>query len=182
MEVFLFEEKNMKTSEILSHIRNIPDFPKKGIVFKDITTALKDKDVFKAIIDNLSDLVKDLEIDYIAVIESRGYLLGAPLAYNLNKGLILIRKPGKLPAEVVREEYSLEYGKDALEMHKDAIEQGKKVLIVDDLLATGGTAKAACRLVNKVGGKVAGCLFFIELEELSSMANLDVPIYSLLKC
>ena len=119
----------MTAEEILLHIRNIPDFPKKGILFKDITTALKNPKVFNAIIDNMYDLIKDMDIDYIGAIESRGYLFGAPLAYKLGKGLVIIRKPGKLPAETVREEYSLEYGTDALEIHKDAIEKGKNVVL-----------------------------------------------------
>ncbi len=172
----------MTPQEILAQIRNIPDFPKKGIMFKDITTALNQPEVFKAIIDNLYDLVKDLHIDCIAAIESRGYLFGAPLAYKMGAGLVLIRKPGKLPAEVLREEYSLEYGTDALEMHKDAVQNFKNILIVDDLLATGGTAKAACRLVQKAGGNVVGCLFLLELEALSATSNLPVPSYSLIRC
>lgn len=172
----------MTPEEILSSIRTVPDFPKKGIMFKDITTALKNPQVFQAVIDNLYNLVKDLNIDCIAAIESRGYLLGAPLAYKMGAGLVLIRKPGKLPAEVLREEYSLEYGTDALEMHKDAVDGFKRILIVDDLLATGGTAKAACRLVSKAGGNVIGCLFLLELSELSLKADLPNKVYSLIRC
>lgn len=172
----------MKKEEILSHIRNVPDFPKVGILFKDITTALKKPEVYQAIIDNLYELIKDKKIDYIAAIESRGYLMGAPLAYKMGAGLVIIRKPGKLPAETFREEYSLEYGVDALEMHKDAIEKGKKVLVVDDLLATGGTVKAACNLVKKAKGEVVGALFLMELTALSQHANLETPVYSLIKC
>lgn len=171
----------MTPEEILSHIRNVPDFPKKGILFKDITTAIKNPKVFQAINDGLYNLVKHMEIDYIAAIESRGYLFGVPLANKLGVGLVLIRKPGKLPAEVLREEYSLEYGTDALEMHKDAVEKGKKVLIVDDLLATGGTAKAACRLVQKAGGKVVGALFLLELTALSAQADISAEVFSLIK-
>lgn len=172
----------MTAEEILAHIRNVPDFPKDGILFKDITTAIKEPKVYKAIIDSLAKLVKDLDFDYIAAIESRGYIIGAPLAYKLNKGLIIIRKPGKLPAEVVREDYSLEYGVDSLEMHKDAVKKGDKVLVVDDLLATGGTIKAACKLVKKVGADVVGCLFLLELVALSQKANLPASAYSLIKC
>lgn len=172
----------MTPDQILSHIRNVPDFPKKGILFKDITTALKQPKVFQAIVDNLYELIKDQKIDYIAAIESRGYLFGAPLAYKIGAGLVLIRKPGKLPAEVSREEYSLEYGTDALEMHKDAVEKGKKVLLVDDLLATGGTVKAAARLVEKVGGNVVGGLFLLELKALSENVDFSFPIYSLIPC
>lgn len=172
----------MTADEILSYIRNVPDFPKEGILFKDITTALKNPKVFQAIIDNLQNLIKDLHIDYIAAIESRGYLIGAPLAYKLGVGLVIIRKPGKLPAKVYREEYALEYGTDALEMHQDAIEAGKKVLVVDDLLATGGTVQATCNLIKKAGGDVVGALFLLELVALSQHAELDAPIYSLIKC
>lgn len=172
----------MTSEEILAQIRTIPDFPKKGIMFKDITTALNQPSVFKAIIDNMCDMVKSLHIDCIAAIESRGYLFGAPLAYKMGTGLVLIRKPGKLPAEVLREEYSLEYGTDALEMHKDAMRNFKNILVVDDLLATGGTAKAACRLVQKAGANVAGCLFLLELKMLSAAADVPAPVYSLIRC
>lgn len=172
----------MTADEILTHIRNVPDFPQKGILFKDITTALKNPEIFQAIIDNLYELIKTLKIDYIAAVESRGYLLGAPLAYKLKCGLIIIRKPGKLPADTLREEYSLEYGTDALEMHCDAVEKGKDVLLVDDLLATGGTIKAVCRLVEKAGGNVLGSLFLLELTDLSQHAGLEYPVYSLIKC
>ena len=172
----------MTNEEILSKIRNIPDFPKEGILFKDITTALKDKDTFKAIIDNLYDLVKDIDIDYIVAIESRGYLLGSPLAYKLNKGLVIVRKPGKLPAKVERIEYGLEYGSDALEIHKDAIKEGQKVLIVDDLLATGGTVNATIKLVERLGAKVSASLFLIELQDLSLKANINSQVISLIKC
>jgi len=172
----------MTPVEILTYIRDVPDFPKKGILFKDITTALKEPEVFKSIIDNLAEMVKDMEIDNIVAVESRGYLLGAPLAYKLGKGLVIIRKPGKLPAEVYREEYSLEYGTDALEIHQNSLKKGAKVLIVDDLLATGGTAKATCRLVEKAGGKVIGALFLMELTALSQKAGLNVPVLSMIKC
>lgn len=131
------------------YIRNIPDFPKPGIIFRDITTALKKPDVFRQIIDEIYFNFKDENIDYIAAIESRGYLFGAPLAYKLGAGLVIIRKPGKLPSKVERIEYELEYGTDSLEIHQDAIEPGKRVLVVDDLLATGGTICAACKLIEK---------------------------------
>jgi adenine phosphoribosyltransferase len=172
----------MTPEEILAYIRNIPDFPKKGILFKDITTALREPQVFKAIIENLYALVKDLHIDYVVAIESRGFIFGAPLAYKMGAGLVIIRKPGKLPADVYREEYSLEYGSDALEMHKDAIKKGHNVLLVDDLLATSGTMKAACRLIEKSGAHVCASLFLIELTELSQNVKSSVPIYSLIKC
>lgn len=154
------------------YIRNIPDFPKPGIIFRDITTALKKPDVFRQIIDEIYFNFKDENIDYIAAIESRGYLFGAPLAYKLGAGLVIIRKPGKLPSKVERIEYELEYGTDSLEIHQDAIEPGKRVLVVDDLLATGGTICAACKLIEKIGGIVAGTAFLIELDNLKGKTHL----------
>ena len=154
------------------YIRNIPDFPKPGIIFRDITTALKKPDVFRQIIDEIYFNFKDENIDYNAAIESRGYLFGAPLAYKLGAGLVIIRKPGKLPSKVERIEYELEYGTDSLEIHQDAIEPGKRVLVVDDLLATGGTICAACKLIEKIGGIVAGTAFLIELDNLKGKTHL----------
>lgn len=153
-------------------IRNIPDFPKKGIIFRDITTAIKDADAFRYIIDYFYDVFKDEKIDYVAAVESRGYIFGAPLAYRLGAGFIVIRKPGKLPAEVESVDYELEYGTDSLEIHKDAIEKGKKVLIVDDLLATGGTVCASCKLIEKLGAEVAAIAFMIELSDLNGREKL----------
>jgi len=172
----------MKPAEILTYIRNVPDFPKKGILFKDITTALEEPVVYKAIIDNMAEQIKNIKIDNIAAIESRGYLLGAPLAYKLGVGLTIIRKPGKLPSKVYREEYDLEYGTDALEMHQDAIKKGAKVLVVDDVLATGGTARATCKLIERAGGEVVGALVLMELVALSQKAGLKAPVLSLIKC
>lgn len=154
------------------YIRNIPDFPKPGIIFRDITTALKKPNVFRQIIDEIYFNFKDENIDYIAAIESRGYLFGAPLAYKLGAGLVIIRKPGKLPSKVERIEYELEYGTDPLEIHQDAVEPGKRVLVVDDLLATGGTICAACKLIEKIGGIVAGTAFLIELDNLKGKTHL----------
>ncbi len=154
---------------VKSRIRDIPDFPKPGIVFKDITTALKDPESFKRIVDFLTDEFKDHNIDYVAGIESRGFIFGAPIAYNLGAGLVVIRKPGKLPAEVEKVSYELEYGTDSLEIHKDAIEKGKRVLVVDDLLATGGTAAATLELIEKTGGVPAGIGFVIELGFLNGI-------------
>lgn len=154
------------------YIRNIPDFPKPGIIFRDITTALKKPNVFRQIIDEIYFNFKDENIDYIATIESRGYLFGAPLAYKLGAGLVIIRKPGKLPSKVERIEYELEYGTDSLEIHQDAVEPGKRVLVVDDLLATGGTICAACKLIEKIGGIVAGTAFLIELDNLKGKTHL----------
>lgn len=154
------------------YIRNIPDFPKPGIIFRDITTALKKPEVFRQIIDEIYFNFKDENIDYIAAIESRGYLFGAPLAYKLGAGLVIIRKPGKLPSKVERIEYELEYGTDSLEIHQDAVEPGKRVLVVDDLLATGGTICATCQLIEKIGGIVAGTAFLIELDNLKGKTHL----------
>lgn len=154
------------------YIRNIPDFPKPGIIFRDITTALKKPNVFRQIIDEIYFNFKDENIDYIAAIESRGYLFGAPLAYKLGAGLVIICKPGKLPSKVERIEYELEYGTDSLEIHQDAVEPGKRVLVVDDLLATGGTICAACKLIEKIGGIVAGTAFLIELDNLKGKTHL----------
>jgi adenine phosphoribosyltransferase len=145
------------------YIRNVPDFPVEGIQFKDITTLCQNPKAFKESCDRIINHYKNMGINKVVAIEARGYVWGGVLAYHLNAGFILIRKPGKLPAETISETYDLEYGTDTIQMHKDAIEQGDKVLIFDDLLATGGTAKAACNLVKKVGGNVIGVAFIIEL-------------------
>ncbi|RMI03489.1 MAG: adenine phosphoribosyltransferase, partial [Calditrichaeota bacterium] len=148
------------------HIRNVPDFPVKGIQFKDITTLLKNKELFASTVDYMYAPFRSHEIDKIVGIESRGFIFGAAMAYKLNAAFVPVRKPGKLPADTVSAEYELEYGKDALEIHRDAIEPGETVLIVDDLLATGGTAEATCRLVKELGGTIVGLSFLIELTEL----------------
>jgi len=145
------------------YIRNVPDFPIKGIQFKDVTTLCKVHASFKESCDRMVDHFKDKGIKKVCAVEARGYVWGGVLAYKLNAGFVLIRKPGKLPAEIFSETYELEYGTDTIEMHKDAIEEGEKVLLFDDLLATGGTAKAACALIEKAGGSVAGIAFVIEL-------------------
>ena len=167
---------------IKNAIRDVPDFPKKGILFRDITTAIKDKNVMKRMIDEIVEAFKDEKIDYVAGIESRGFIFGMPVAYSLGCGFVPIRKPNKLPAETFSVEYELEYGTDKIEMHKDAIEKGKRVLIIDDLLATGGTAAAACELVKKAGVLV-GLAFVIELTDLKGREKLpkDVKILSLAK-
>ena len=159
--------------ELRNLIRNVPDFPKKGIGFKDITTLLKQGDAFRESVDAMAARFSSEDIDAIAGIEARGFIFGAALAYKWNKPLIPIRKPGKLPAEVLREEYALEYGTDAIEMHVDAIDANQRVLVVDDLLATGGTVAAACKLVENAGGRVAGIVFLIELAFLNGMERLD---------
>jgi len=163
-------------------IRNIKDFPIEGIIFRDITTAVKDKEALKLMIDFLTEKFKNKGIDYVAVVESRGFIFGSALAYNIGAGCILVRKPGKLPAETISEEYSLEYGTDKLEIHKDAIESGKKVIVIDDLLATGGTVGAACKLLKKAGADVKAAAFVIELEELQGRKNLpqDVEVVSMI--
>ncbi len=174
----------MNSVELVKNsIRSIKDFPVKGIIFRDITTAIKDKDALKAMIDFLTDKFKNQGIDYVAVVESRGFIFGSTLAYNIGAGCILIRKPGKLPAETISEEYALEYGTDKLEIHKDAVEEGKNVIVIDDLLATGGTVNAACKLLKKAGAKVKAAAFIIELSELNGRKNLpsDIDIVSMVK-
>lgn len=171
---------NKNIEKIKNSIRAVPDFPKKGILFRDITTALKDKETLKIMIDEIYEIFKDEKIDYIAGIESRGFIFGMPLAYKLNCGFVPIRKPKKLPCEVVSEEYELEYGTDKIEIHKDALNKNDRVLIVDDLLATGGTAKAAYNLINKIATPV-GMAFVIELDDLEGRKKLpkDIKIVSL---
>jgi adenine phosphoribosyltransferase len=154
-------------------IREVPDFPKTGINFYDITTLLKDPTGLKETIDAMAEQVGGYEIDTIIGVESRGFIFGAPLADRLGKGFIPVRKPKKLPAECVSISYDLEYGTDTLEMHKDAVGEGHRVLIVDDLLATGGTARAVVDLVEKVGGKVAGLLFVVELDFLNGRSKFE---------
>jgi len=153
-------------------IRDVPDFPIRGVLFKDITTLLKDSDAYHLAIDSMVDRFRDKQIDIVVGMESRGFVLAAPLAYVLGAGLVPVRKLGKLPAETVRAEYSLEYGTNTLEMHRDAIEPGQRVLIVDDLLATGGTTQATVKLVEQVGGEVIACAFLIELTFLRGREKL----------
>ena len=149
--------------DLKNYIRDIPDFPKKGIIFKDITPLLKAPEAFAYTINTLHEYYKNKNIGKIVSVEARGYIFGGVLAYKMECGFIPVRKPGKLPAETISETYELEYGTDTIEMHKDAIEPGDKVLVFDDLLATGGTAKAACNLIEKAGGIVEGIAFVIEL-------------------
>lgn len=163
-------------------IRTVPDFPHTGIQFKDITTLLKDGNAFHMAIDSLVKVFLNKNIDVVVGPEARGFAIGAPVAYALGAGFVPVRKPGKLPAETLRLEYSLEYGKDALEIHKDAIEPGNKVLIVDDLLATGGTSLATVKMVETLGGKVVGLAFLIELGFLNGRQVLSgYDITSLIK-
>jgi adenine phosphoribosyltransferase len=154
-------------------IREVPDFPKPGINFYDITTLLKDADGLKQTIDALAGLVGDEKVDTVIGVESRGFIFATPLAIRLNAGFVPVRKPKKLPAEKVSISYDLEYGQDTLEIHRDAVGEGHNVLIVDDLLATGGTAKAVVDLVTGLGGKVAGLLFVVELDFLNGRSKFD---------
>lgn len=151
--------------DLRDKIRALKDYPSEGIIFRDITTLLKESDGFKEAIDQISDLRND-EVDVVVGIEARGFIVGAPIAYKKGCGFVPVRKPGKLPSETVSKEYSLEYGTDKIEMHQDAIKEGTKVLIVDDLLATGGTSKAAIELIESLGGVIIGLDFLIELEDL----------------
>ncbi|WP_062571460.1 adenine phosphoribosyltransferase [Peptoniphilus sp. DNF00840] len=151
--------------ELKDTIRAIENYPKEGVIFRDITTLLKDKDAFKKAVDEMAAKI-DEDVDKIIGIEARGFILGAALSYKLNKGFVPVRKPGKLPWDKLSESYDLEYGQDSIEIHKDAIEPGEKVVIVDDLLATGGTSKACLKLVRSLGGEVSSLLFLIELEGL----------------
>ena len=168
--------------DLKSMIREVPDFPKKGILFYDITTLLKDKTGFKKVIDTLTERVRPLQPDVILGIEARGFIFAPALAYNLGAGFVPIRKPKKLPAETERISYELEYGMDTLEMHKDAVTPGMRVVIADDLLATGGTALASIRLVEKLGGQVSAITFVIELEGLKGRDRLNgYEVVSLLK-
>ncbi len=168
--------------DLKEKIRNIPDFPVKGIQFKDITTLLKDREAFKYSIDEITKHCSKYQIDYIAGIEARGFIIGAPVAYQLGVGFLPIRKPEKLPSEVERVSYQLEYGESILEMHKDAINNGDKVMVVDDLLATGGTTAAVFKLIKKLGGRVIGASFIIELKFLNPRKKLEgYHIFSLVQ-
>ena len=158
---------------VREHVREVPDFPKKGILFLDVTTIVKDAKAFKECIDFLYEQFKDSRIDYVAGIESRGFIFGAPLACKLNAGFITIRKPNKLPADTIKETYELEYGTDTIEMHSDAVKEGDRVLVIDDLLATGGTALAACNLVKKAGAEVVSSAFIIELDPLKGREKIE---------
>ena len=158
---------------VREHIREVPNFPKEGILFLDITTAVKDKKAMQYMIDFLAEKFENEKIDYIAGIESRGFIFGAALAYKLNCGFVPIRKPNKLPAETIKETYSLEYGTDTIEMHSDALKAGDRVLVIDDLLATGGTAAAACNLVKRVGAEPVAAAFIIELDPLKGSTKIE---------
>ena len=163
-------------------IRSVPDFPVEGILFYDITTMLKNPEAFKESVDQLVTHYQGTKIDVVVGVESRGFIFGVPLACELDTGFVPIRKPGKLPADSISESYELEYGTNTLEVHTDAIKKGQKVLIVDDLLATGGTAKATCKLIERLGGEVVGIAFIIELTFLNGREQLqEYNIYSMLQ-
>ena len=166
--------------DLKQHIRNIQDFPKPGIGFKDITTLLLNPEAFRQSVDEICTYFNDKNIDAVLGIESRGFIFGGAIAYKQNIPFIPARKPGKLPAEKIREEYSLEYGTDAIELHADAVKAGQRILIVDDLLATGGTIRATCNLVEKAGGIIAGVGFLISLDFLNGMDKIkDYDVISL---
>jgi adenine phosphoribosyltransferase len=168
--------------DLKQHIRHVPDFPKAGILFYDITTLLRDPQGFKMTVDMLSTPFTNQGIDVVVGIESRGFILGGAVAERIGAGFIPIRKPGKLPAKAIKEIYDLEYGKDALEIHEDAVHKGQRVLIVDDVLATGGTAAAATQLVKKLGGELHGLAFLIELLVLNGKSKLPGEnVYSVLQ-
>jgi adenine phosphoribosyltransferase len=169
-------------SGLSKKIRRVPDFPTKGIVFWDVTTLFNDAEALKDTINVFKDHLERKRIDYIASIESRGFIIGSTLAYLLGIGFVLIRKKGKLPAETIEESYVKEYGADTIEMHKDALKKRDRVVIVDDLLATGDTANAACKLVERLGGKVVECDFIVELTELQGRKRLGkYGIFSLIQ-
>ena len=172
----------MKKIDLKDWIRNIPDFPKAGILFRDITTLLKNKQAFKLAVDTLTGKFKNKKIDAVVAVEARGFILGGAIAHKLGAGFVPVRKIGKLPAQTNAVTYDLEYGTDTLEMHHDAIQRGDKVLIVDDLLATGGTVKAVTDLVKQLEGKIVGIAFLIELTDLKGIEKLkEYPVYSLIK-
>ncbi len=171
----------LNSDQLKKLIREIPDFPKKGILFYDITTLLKDKSGYAALIDQLAEHYIGKQVDLILGMEARGFIFGPALAYRLNAGFVPVRKPGKLPAATARVEYDLEYGSNALEVHKDAIEKGQRVLIVDDLLATGGTAQATAQLATTLGAQIAGLGFVVELDFLKGRDKLKpYDVFSLL--
>ena len=175
-------ESKDSVDSIADRIRDVPDFPKKGILFKDITPVLSDIDTLRASIKEMAAPFVNLRIDVVVGIESRGFIFGAPIADVLNCSFVPVRKPGKLPWEIESVSYELEYGTDALEIHKDAITEGQNVLIVDDLLATGGTAEATCKLVSKLGGNIKGLSVLIELEDLNGRKKLNqYNVHSLVK-
>ena len=168
---------------LTDHIREIPDFPKPGILFRDITPLLAHAAAFRQTVDDMAGLIKGRSVDLVAAAEARGFVFAAPLALQLGVGLVLIRKKGKLPSRCIRHEYQLEYGVDSLEIHADCVPAGASVLVVDDVLATGGTVDTCCRLVEKAGGRVSACVFLLELAALGGRKRLDrYETLSLIHC
>jgi len=163
---------NIYMKKMEDYVRSIPDFPEPGIIFRDVTSVLQDADGLHMAIDKMQELLADTEFDVLAGAESRGFIFGMPIAYNLHKPFVLVRKKGKLPCETVEKEYDLEYGKATIEMHKDAIKPGQKVVLVDDLIATGGTMEAAAKLVEELGGEVVKIIFLMELAGLKGREKL----------
>jgi len=155
------------------YVRSIPDFPEEGIIFRDVTSVLQDADGLKLAIESMQELLKDVDFDVVVGAESRGFVFGAPIAYNLHKPLVLVRKKGKLPCETISKEYDLEYGSAVIEMHKDSIKPGQKVVLVDDLIATGGTIAATAELVEELGGEVVKMIFLMELKGLKGWERLS---------
>jgi len=169
-------------TDLKKFIRDIPDFPKEGIIFHDITPLLQNAAAFEAAIERMAEMLSGHGIDYLVGIESRGFIFASPLAIKLRTGLVIVRKPGKLPYVTINESYDLEYGSDSLEVHRDAIPHGSRVVLIDDLLATGGTAKAAGDLIRKLGGEIAGYCFLVELTELGGGKKLSPhPVWSAVK-
>lgn len=172
----------MKLNDLKLKVRSIPDWPRKGVIFRDVTPVLEDKKLFRFLIDKLARFCRNKEIDKIVGIDARGFILASALAYKLKTGLAIVRKKGKLPWSTVRKNYKLEYAVEALEMHKDAIKPGEKILLCDDVLATGGTMKATVDLVKQLGGKIVDILFFIELKDLQGRKKLKgYQVKSLIK-
>lgn len=165
------EHKRMKKME--EYVRSIPDFPEEGIIFRDVTSVLQDADGLRLAIDSMQELLKDVEFDVVVGAESRGFVFGTPIAYNLHKPFVLVRKKGKLPCETISKEYDLEYGSAVIEMHRDSIQPGQKVVLVDDLIATGGTIQAAAQLVEELGGEVVKIIFLMELAGLKGREKLS---------
>lgn len=166
------DEEIQKMKKVEDYVRSIPDFPQEGIIFRDVTSVIQDPDGLQLAIDGMMDLLKDVDFDVMIGLESRGFIFGAPIAYNLHKGFVLVRKKGKLPCETISAKYDLEYGSAEIEMHVDAIKPGQKVVIVDDLIATGGTVEAAARLVEQLGGEVVKICFLMELAGLKGREKL----------
>jgi adenine phosphoribosyltransferase len=170
------------TRDLGQLIRSIPDFPKEGILFRDITTLLKDAEGFRTAVDRMTEPYRKAKIDKVVCVEARGFILGGAMAYQLGCGVVPVRKPGKLPYEVETQSYTLEYGTACVEIHKDALESGETVLLVDDLLATGGTARAAADLVERLGGRIHGMAFLVELLDLQGRKLLDkYDVFSVIK-